>query len=55
MRRHDRRTQFALQGGHAGVACEKCHTFVKLMAGVPVTFYKPAPLKCAACHGKEEE
>jgi hypothetical protein len=52
---HDKRAQFALEGGHAGVACEKCHTLVKLIAGAPVTFYKPTPLKCAACHGNEKE
>ena len=51
---HDKRTQFPLQGGHAGVACDKCHSLTKLIAGEPVIFYKPTPLKCEACHGDEK-
>jgi hypothetical protein len=49
---HDKRTQFPLQGGHAGVACDKCHAQVRLINGNPVIFYKPTPLKCDACHGE---
>jgi hypothetical protein len=48
---HDKKTQFPLQGGHAGVPCDRCHTQVKLVNGNPVIFYKPTPLKCDACHG----
>ena len=48
---HDKKTQFPLQGGHAGVACDKCHSLAKLIDGNPVIFYKPTPLKCEACHG----
>jgi hypothetical protein len=48
---HDKKTQFPLQGGHRGVACDKCHSQVKLINGNPVIFYKPTPLKCDACHG----
>jgi hypothetical protein len=50
---HDKRTQFPLQGGHARVACDKCHNQVKMIAGNPVIFYKPTPLKCEACHGSD--
>jgi len=50
---HDKRTQFPLQGGHRGVACDKCHGLVKLVGGNPVVFYKPTPLKCEACHGSD--
>jgi hypothetical protein len=52
---HDKKTQFPLQGGHAGVACDKCHTQVKLINGNPVIFYKPTPLKCEACHGNDKK
>jgi len=48
---HDKRTKLPLQGGHAGVKCDKCHALTKLIAGNPVTFYKPTPLQCDACHG----
>jgi hypothetical protein len=52
---HDKKTQFPLQGGHYGVACEKCHVLEKLIEGTPVIFYKPTPLKCEACHGAGKE
>jgi len=48
---HDKRTKLPLQGGHARVKCDKCHTLTKLIAGNPITFYKPTPLQCDACHG----
>jgi hypothetical protein len=50
---HDKRTPFPLQGGHARVACDKCHTQEKLINGNPVILYKPTPLKCDACHGND--
>ena len=50
---HDNRTQFPLKGGHAGVACDKCHTELKLIEGNPVVIYASAPLKCEACHGPD--
>jgi len=52
---HDKRTPFPLQGGHAGVACDKCHAQVKLINGDPVIFYKPTPVKCDACHGNDKQ
>ena len=48
---HDKRTQFALKGGHSGVACDRCHTLAKMIEGNPVIFYKPTAVKCEACHG----
>ena len=48
---HDKRTRFPLQGGHANVACDKCHSQVKLIEGKPVLYYKPTPVECEACHG----
>lgn len=48
---HDKRTKLPLQGGHAGIKCDQCHTITKLIAGTPVVFYKPTPVQCDACHG----
>jgi hypothetical protein len=59
---HDTRTHFPLQGGHAGVACDKCHlqTHTRMVEGKPVLFegkpviiYKLAPSKCTDCHGPD--
>jgi hypothetical protein len=50
---HDKRTHFPLQGGHAGVACDKCHTQTRLVAGKPVVIYKKTPTKCVDCHGAD--
>jgi hypothetical protein len=50
---HDKRTPFPLIGGHARVACEKCHVSTRIVNGDPVVFYKPTPLKCDACHGPD--
>jgi hypothetical protein len=52
---HDKRTPFPLQGGHTGVACDKCHAQIKLINGDPVIFYKPTPVKCDACHGNDKQ
>lgn len=48
---HDTRTHFALQGGHANVACDKCHKQTRMVDGKPVIIYKQAPSKCSDCHG----
>jgi len=48
---HDKRTKLPLQGGHANVKCEKCHSLTELIGGNPVVFYKPTPLQCESCHG----
>jgi hypothetical protein len=37
------------------VACDKCHSQVKLLNGNPVIFYKPTPIKCVECHGPSKE
>jgi hypothetical protein len=50
---HDKRTQFALTGGHANVTCEKCHTSLREIQGKLILFYKPTPKKCADCHGAD--
>jgi len=50
---HDKRTQFALTGGHAHVSCEKCHTSLREVQGKLILFYKPTPVKCADCHGAD--
>jgi hypothetical protein len=48
---HDTRTHFSLTGGHARVLCDKCHKETRMVDGRDVLFYKPAPSKCADCHG----
>jgi hypothetical protein len=40
------RTDFALQGTHAGLPCESCH-----VRGKP---FRDAPAECSACHRKQE-
>lgn len=47
---HDKRTTFALKGGHEGVRCAACHANVRVVQGREVLFYKPTPRQCAACH-----
>ena len=49
------KTKFPLEGGHKGVACDKCHSLTKVVDGKPVLFYKPTPLQCEACHGSEKK
>lgn len=44
---HDRDARFALAGGHARVACDRCHP-----AAAPGAdrLYRPIPRKCEDCH-----
>jgi hypothetical protein len=42
---------FSLKGGHQNVACAACHTNKRIVAGVPILFYKPTTKACEACHG----
>jgi hypothetical protein len=50
---HDKRTHFPLTGGHANVACDKCHMQTRLVADKPVIIYKQASSKCSDCHGPD--
>jgi len=50
---HDTRTHFALQGGHANVACNKCHTQTRMVGESLVVIYKQALSKCSDCHGPD--
>jgi hypothetical protein len=46
-------TTFALDGKHAKVGCDKCHTLVAVATTsgpVKVRRYKPVPRECEACH-----
>jgi hypothetical protein len=47
---HDK-TRLPLTGGHANVACDKCHKTTKMVEGKEVVIYKNTPLKCVDCHG----
>jgi hypothetical protein len=49
------KTKFPLDGGHKGVACDKCHSLIKVVDSKPVLFYKPTPLACEACHGPDKK
>jgi hypothetical protein len=55
------RTDFALTGAHAKVACEKCHRAAHLdlpkdERGNPAPLYKPLPhAECSACHRDPHE
>jgi hypothetical protein len=43
-------TNFALEGKHAQVTCDKCHPAVEVSAKVRLTKYKPIPSACSLCH-----
>ena len=44
------RTAFSLKGGHANVACARCHPAARPAAD---RRYRPVSAKCETCHGKE--
>jgi len=50
---HDTRTHLSLTGGHANVACDKCHITTKIVGGKTIVVYKNTPNKCADCHGND--
>jgi hypothetical protein len=43
-------TEYLLEGAHKTVACEACHTAVKVSKGVTAVRYKPLPTACEGCH-----
>jgi len=47
---HDK-THLPLTGGHANVACTKCHTQTKQIGEKQIVIYKNCPTKCIDCHG----
>lgn len=47
---HNAKTRLPLTGGHANVACVKCHTQTTIAEGRTITLYKDTPAKCADCH-----
>jgi len=50
---HDTRTHLPLTGGHANVACGKCHIQTKLVGDKSIVVYKNTPNKCVDCHGSD--
>ena len=48
---HDARAHFPLTGGHANVACDKCHIQTKLVGDKSIVLYKTTNIKCVDCHG----
>lgn len=51
--RHNLDSRFPLGEQHAKVACALCHKPEPIL-GVTVTRYKPLPVECIACHGRED-
>ncbi len=50
---HDRDAAFPLRGGHERVPCNQCHPR-DLKSAYPTSLvYRPVPVKCESCHGKE--
>jgi hypothetical protein len=47
------KTRFKLEGGHKGVACEKCHKEISTDKGLVVK-YKFEEIKCSDCHSPQE-
>jgi hypothetical protein len=43
-------TDFALEGLHAPVKCERCHVDIDAGGGAKVRRYKQTPRECEACH-----
>jgi hypothetical protein len=52
---HDTRTHLPLTGGHANVACAKCHTQTRTISDKEIVVYKNTPNKCADCHGEQQK
>jgi hypothetical protein len=50
---HGTRTHLPLTGGHANIACEKCHTQTRVVGTKTFVIYKNTPGKCADCHGND--
>jgi hypothetical protein len=50
---HDTRTHFPLQGGHANVPCDKCHTQTRQIGDKAIVLYKRVLSKCSDCHGPD--
>jgi hypothetical protein len=50
---HDTRTHLPLTGGHANVACDKCHITTKIVGSKTIVVYKNTPNKCVDCHGND--
>jgi hypothetical protein len=48
---HDRDTKFPLKGGHANVACAKCHVALPGPGTARTIRYRPTPTRCESCHG----
>ena len=44
---HDKRTKFALDGGHKGIDCHACHK-------APITGRATLPTGCASCHNADD-
>lgn len=48
---HDRDTRFPLRGGHANVACSRCHAAIPGPGNGRTVRYRPVSGRCENCHG----
>jgi len=48
---HDRDTKFPLRGGHANVACSRCHPVIAGLGNGRTIRYRPVSGRCENCHG----
>jgi len=44
------KTSFPLRGGHAKVACEKCHKSAEPSGKISEASFRSAPTACSGCH-----
>ncbi|MEW5976804.1 MAG: cytochrome c3 family protein [Acidobacteriota bacterium] len=49
---HESGTTFSLSGGHAEVACTRCHVSQGRLGGKRIIVYREAPRDCARCHDR---
>lgn len=47
---HNRDAAFSLEGAHAQVSCEKCHSTERSRGGEPMVRYRPLATRCESCH-----
>lgn len=48
--RHDRDSDFKLEGAHVKAACASCHTTARDASGAPNVIYRPLSTRCESCH-----
>lgn len=49
---HSKVKNFALEGAHKNVACERCHPTVTPAGAKPMALYRPTSSRCEDCHSE---